>query len=309
MQFIVLDLEWNISGKRQNGENAEEKHILHEEIIEIGAVRMNSAMEAADRFSVDVKPRYHLRMNSFVGRLTQRDSESLKEGLPFPEAAKAFYDWCGLEDDENIIFCTWSNSDAEPWLKNLEHYGLLPKDLPLFLDVQRVFSLAEGEQPAVQRSVQYALEYFDLPLDEPFHSAVNDAYYTAQILMRTIQKLQAEGKLPEDEGKLRRKLRTWAFDPGLNYKAQLELMRLRDPKELDDYLDELEFKCPACGRTLKLKGPWKMKKKPYKRRAEAFCEEHGDVRIRLTTFYNMRAAKQGRPAWTVRANLSVRRGL
>lgn len=308
MRFFVLDLEWNISGKKQSEEQAEDKRILQEEIIEIGAVRLDSNMEPADRFSVDVKPRYHKKMHSYVGRLIRRESDSLKEGLPFPEAIAAFETWCGSQADNDLIFCTWSNSDSGPWLSNLDHYGLLPKHPPLFLDVQKLFALAEGEA-GVQRSVAYALEYFELPLTEPFHRAVNDAYYTALILKKTLEVLTAEGKLPADPEKQARKLRSRAFDPSLTYKASLELTRLDSPEEAEEYLEGVCWNCPACGKPLEHLEPWKFKRKPFKRHTLAYCREHGPVRIRVTLYRDLRLLKQGHTAWKLRADLSVKRVL
>lgn len=126
MHYLVLDLEWNISTKRA-GEQASDQEIK-EEIIEIGAVCLDSAFEPADRFSVDVKPRYHKKMHSYIGRLIQRENDSLKEGLPFPEAIQKFRAWLQGHGIEDYIFCTWSTSDSGPWLENMRHYGLFGKE-------------------------------------------------------------------------------------------------------------------------------------------------------------------------------------
>ena len=267
MRFFVLDLEWNISGKKQSGEEAEDQDILHEEIIEIGAVRLNSEMEPADRFSLAVKPRYHKKMHAYVGRLIRRESESLKEGLPFPAAVKTFYDWCGPSEEETV-YCTWSKSDVTPWLSNLEHYKIKPPQPPVFLDVQRLFSEAEGN-PGLQRSVAYALEYFSLPLTEPFHRAVNDAYYTALIFEETLKRLTEEGRIPQDPRGREAALKRLSFDPELNYKSRIRKDGLASLEEAEEYLEGLGWTCPVCERELEALKAWRPQKRTYKRRTES----------------------------------------
>lgn len=305
MHYLVLDLEWNISTKRA-GEQASDQEIK-EEIIEIGAVCLDSAFEPADRFSVDVKPRYHKKMHSYIGRLIQRENDSLKEGLPFPEAIQKFRAWLQGHGIEDYIFCTWSTSDSGPWLENMRHYGLLEKKPPLFLNVQHLFAVAE-EQHGNQRSVAYAVEFFGLPLTEPFYRAVNDAYYTALIFKKTIELLQEKGKLPLDRRRLDRKLRSWAYDPSLNYKSRLELTNLNEPSEQDDYLKTVVWTCPACGRELQELEPWKRRKRPFKRHSFAICPEHGRVQIKVVLYRDMQAVRAGAKAgWKLRADLAIKR--
>lgn len=308
MRYIVLDLEWNISGKKHQNK-AQDSPGLNEEIIEIGAVRLDSSMEPADRFSAFVKPRYHKKMHSFIGRLTQRKTDSLEEGLSFPETIREMEAWCGEGGLAAYTLCTWSTSDSGPWLENLRHYGLLGGKTPLFLDVQRMFALAEGE-PGTQRSVAYALEYFQLPLTEPFHRAENDAYYTALILKKVLEKLIAEGLLPAEPEALQRKLESWTYDPSVRTKAHVEFSaRLENPSDFPAFARDIRWTCPACGVPLSRLTPWKERKRPFKLQAQGTCPEHGTVHVKITLYRDSAAAAEGRPSWRVKADLNIERPL
>ena len=49
MQYIVIDLEWN-------GGYSRKAHGYFNEIIEVGAVRLNETLEVVDTFQANVRP-------------------------------------------------------------------------------------------------------------------------------------------------------------------------------------------------------------------------------------------------------------
>ena len=48
-------------------------------------------------------------------------------------------------------------------------------------DLQPIFNRQTDGQTAKQRSLEYAMEYFDITKDLPAHDALNDAYFTALV--------------------------------------------------------------------------------------------------------------------------------
>ena len=50
-----------------------------------------------------------------------------------------------------------------------------------FLDVQKLFSIAYEDQKS-RRSLEFAIDFFQIEKDIPFHRAFSDAYYTAKVL-------------------------------------------------------------------------------------------------------------------------------
>ena len=172
-----MDLEWNQS----NTGKEKESKILPFEIIEIGAIKLNSSRIMISEFSELVKPKVYHEMHRITKKLIHLQMEQLEAGIPFPEVMEQFYRWCG----EDYIFCTWGPLDLTELQRNVRFYGMKPfSDGPIkFLDVQKLFSIAYEDRKS-RRSLEYAIDYLEIEKDIPFHRAFSDAYYTAKVLAR-----------------------------------------------------------------------------------------------------------------------------
>lgn len=175
MNYIILDLEWNQS----NTGKEEVMKVLPFEIIEIGAIKLNSDREKVDEFSRLIKPQVYHEMHRITGKLIHLQMEELEDGLPFKDVMEEFCRWCG----EDYIFCTWGPLDLTELQRNIRYYCLEPlSDGPIkFLDVQKLFSIAY-EDRKLRRTLEYAVDYLEIEKDIPFHRAFDDAYYTAKVL-------------------------------------------------------------------------------------------------------------------------------
>lgn len=175
MNYIVLDLEWNqsASGKK----NANKK--LTFEIIEIGAVKVNSDFQEIGRFSELVKPKVYKNINRITGKIVPLNMEQLKKARSFVEVMNTFLEFCG----EDYIFCTWGNLDLIELQNNMKFYHMHPlSDGPIkYLDVQKLFSL-QYEEKKSQHTLEYAVDFCQINKDIAFHRAFADAYYTFKIL-------------------------------------------------------------------------------------------------------------------------------
>ncbi len=175
MNYIIFDLEWN------QGSSKEEESVqgLPFEIIEIGAVKLNSEREIAGEFSELIKPQVYHKMHRITGKLIHLQMEQLNNGRPFDEVMSRFRDWCGTD----YIFCTWGPLDLAELQRNMRYYNLEPLgDRPFpFLDVQKLFSIGFEDRKS-RRSLEYAIDFLNIKKDIPFHRAFSDAYYTAKVL-------------------------------------------------------------------------------------------------------------------------------
>ena len=177
MQYIVLDLEWNqaLSKDRVRRRGI----VLSGEIIQIGAVRLSEDLQPADTLRLSVAPRYYKKMHWSVRRLTGISTESLENGMPFPEAYALFKEWCG----ENTAILTWGPDDMPMMETNLRLHGLDPQQLPPFYDLQKIYSrTVSGEKR--QCALADALTALGITEVYPPHDALNDALNTAQICTR-----------------------------------------------------------------------------------------------------------------------------
>ena len=130
MNFIIFDLEWN------NAYSYAKKGFLNE-IIEIGAVKLNNKLETVDTFKQLVMPKLTKKLSGRCKNLTNITNEELKDnGVPFSQAIKEFARW---SKGENNLFMTWSNSDLYVLTSNYQaSLGNLNIDfIPKYCDAQK----------------------------------------------------------------------------------------------------------------------------------------------------------------------------
>lgn len=175
MNYIVFDLEWN-----QGNDGKEEKeNSLPFEIIEIGAVRLNEKRIPVDKFHRIIRPVVYPKLFEVTKRLVALDQKDLENGVPFPEAAEAFLDWCG----EDYLFCTWGTLDLVTLQNNMDYFNI-PARFPFplyYADVQLLYGIVFERNQEV-RTLAYAVREAQIPRRKEFHGALNDAEYTAKIL-------------------------------------------------------------------------------------------------------------------------------
>lgn len=180
MYYIVFDLEWNQSSKKEY-----EVPELPFEIIEIGGVKLNSEGSMIGEFDELIKPKVYHEMHDITSKLIHIAMEELQRGKSFSEVASAFLDW---SDEENRIFCTWGTLDLYELQRNMEYYKMTPmSDKPFaYLDIQKLFARVYGET-RIRRSLEYAIDTLGIEKDIPFHRAFSDAYYTAKVLAKLLE--------------------------------------------------------------------------------------------------------------------------
>ena len=180
MNIIVLDLEWN-----QNSGGKKERIINKPifEIIEIGAVKLNENYEIVDKFSQLIKPQIYRTMHKITADLIHLQMNELNKGKSFPEVMDEFMEWCG----EDYMFATWGPLDLLELQRNISYYQLIPlSDEPIkFYDVQKLFSL-EAIKEKTRKTLEFAIDYFQIEKDIPFHRAFSDAYYTAKVFQKIV---------------------------------------------------------------------------------------------------------------------------
>lgn len=182
MNYIVLDLEWNMGSPR------EELKMMPFEIIEIGAVKLDQNKNETERFSRLIRPRVYRRMHWVNKSIVHIENEDLKQADSFEEVYSEFLAFCG---EEPYIFCTWGDTDLTELQRNIFYFDCIPLTQgPLeYLDVQKLNGYNEGSHKN-RISLEKAVEEYDIAEGSDFHRAVNDASYTAEILKKIEKKYE-----------------------------------------------------------------------------------------------------------------------
>ena len=180
MFYITLDLEWNQAYLQKA--LAVQKQLscrLRGEVIQIGAVKLNEALDIIGSFRITVKPRFYKKIHRHVMRLTGIDQEQLDRGVSLEVAMASFHRFCGNDS----VFLTWGPDDMPMLFDNLRAHKLECPFLSRYYDMQPMFNReTDGEKR--QRSLEYAMEHFGIEMNLPAHDALNDAYFTAKVAQR-----------------------------------------------------------------------------------------------------------------------------
>ncbi len=270
MDYIILDLEWNQSS---TGEEEVTK-VLPFEIVEIGAVKLNSRREMIGEFSELVKPQVYHEMHQITKRLIHLQIEQLEKGHPFPEVVEKFFAWCG----EDYIFCTWGPLDLTELQRNLRYYGKKPlADGPFpFLDVQKLFSIGYEDKKS-RRTLEYAIDYLKVEKDIPFHRAFSDAYYTAKVLALLDKKVLKNYSYDVFHIPVDRKSEVHVqFDSYVKYISR----GFADKAQAMEDRVVNETKCYLCRRNLRKKIRWFTSNgKHYY--SLSYCDRHGYMKSKI----------------------------
>lgn len=272
MNYIILDLEWNQSARGKKYEN----QAIPFEIIQIGAVKLDDTGSVQDIFNCVVRPTVYKKLHSAVKEVVALTEQDLRKGITFQEAFLRLMKFCGDE----YIFCTWGSQDLWQLQQNMQYYQIenaFPRVMKYY-DVQKLFSIV-FEDGKLRRTVEHAVDVFDLEKDLVFHSAVNDARYVAQIFQRLMENKEAMERFSVDYYKppLTRK-----EEVTLRFKTYSKYVYRVFPGREEALEDKgvCSIKCPVCRTSLHKKVMWFSgnSKKYY---CVAKCPFHGFVRGKI----------------------------
>ena len=177
MQYIVMDLEWNnvYSIKRGGFMN---------EVIEIGAVRLDEQLCEIDAFSHLIKSQIGKRLRGHVRELTHLTNEDLQSGEPFTQTMAQFRKWVG---NGPVTVLTWGDTDIRVLIENFKLLNGL-ETLPFltyYADLQKIVQAALQLSTAQQTGLSAAAAMLGIGEDGlSLHRALDDSILSAECLRR-----------------------------------------------------------------------------------------------------------------------------
>lgn len=227
MNYIIFDLEWN------NAYSYVKKGFMNE-IIEIGAVKLNENLEIVDTFKQLILPKITKKLSGRCKSLTNITNEELKEnGVPFVDAIRDFSRW---SRGDNNIFMSWSNSDLYVLTNNYQTLlGNLNIDfITKYCDAQKYCMSFIKRENNNQISLADCGAAFGIEIDvEKLHRALTDCYLTAECFKKVFDKEKLKGFVHDCDS---------SFFERLIYKPYLITKPVSDI--FDVYKQELV--CPIC---------------------------------------------------------------
>lgn len=172
MHYIIMDLEWNNAYSRTS-----QKFI--NEIIEIGAVKLDEKLNVAGTFSQLVKPVISNKLRARIKDLTHITNDEIRAGKPFADVIEELKNWSG----NDCIFMTWGDTDIRTMLTNFKIF--LNKNsidfIEKYADLQKYCQRFIDMKDLSQAGLSYAAECLNIdPEQFPHHRALDDSRLSAE---------------------------------------------------------------------------------------------------------------------------------
>ena len=175
MKHVVVDLEMNPVSR----EFREVRRKLNEEVIEIGAVRLDENFQQEAEFQCYVKPEYG-PIKKHITSLTGISQAMVADKKTYAACFQDFVDWVG--EEETKIY-SWSMSDIKQ-LRSECRYKLPDFDIEWlnerWVDLQQEFDDRLGLHNSL--ALKHALGAMDHKFEGTQHTALADAINTSAIL-------------------------------------------------------------------------------------------------------------------------------
>ncbi len=239
MHYVILDMEWDGA-----------YHKIHKrfvnQILQIGAVKLDEEFNIVDIFDVTIKSQISNRVSKRFTELTGITKEMMLGGISLQEAVKKYNNWLG----NDTITITWSNSDLYTIAENekflLENTKFkIEKYLDLQIFIQGELRLL-GHDIKSQISLSSAAELLGITTDNyDLHNAKDDSLLCAALLKKhynaaAFNNLVKDTSNPEFYSQL-------YFKP--YYISKISDERIKR--------DTLNFYCEKCENKLRRNTKWK----------------------------------------------------
>ena len=156
------------------------------EIIQIGAVKLNQDFELISTFNSLVKPSLYKEIHPFIEELTSITTEMVDDKCLFPEVYSDFMNFIG---NENFIMCVWGLDDIKQLIRNIHFHDLnIHNNIKKYIDIQSLASRKFNTPKGNRLGLKTAVEFWNIPTENNFHNALNDAVYTAQVFRKVYTK-------------------------------------------------------------------------------------------------------------------------
>ena len=261
-----MDLEWNNSYMKS-------AQRFVNEIIEVGAVKLDENLNMVGTFSEIIKPVLSKKLRSRIKNLTHISNDDIKAGKPFSTVISDFEKWVG----DDAVVLSWGDTDIRTLLTNMKCF-LNKEDINFirkYADLQSYCQCFINMENIQQAGLSYAAECLQIDAEKfPHHRALDDSLLSAECLKKTFNKEKLEEYIKECNEDFYARL---AFHP--------YVIKHKD----DPLIDKNVFNCVCdiCGGNVKVIKKWKFSNQSF--RGIFYCgkcDREFRVSLRIKKFYD-----------------------
>ena len=266
MKYIILDLEWN------SAYSVKESRFINE-IIEIGAVKLDENLNEIGRYQQLVRSRLNKKLSSRTKNLTHITNEDMLSGVMLEKALADYTEWAG----EDTLTMTWSNTDLYVMRVNLKSFlGKSRMDfIERYADLQKFVQEklgVTGNQISLMSAVE--LGGFN-PEDYQAHRALGDVIACADLFRKYF-----------DMSAIKKYIVDTTTD---DYYARMDFKPYYISDLTSPYVDKtkMQFRCDLCGTPMKRVGKWKFANNAFRANFKcSICENEFSGRVRFKKTYD-----------------------
>ncbi len=243
------------------------------EIIEVGAVKLDENLNTVSTFSEIIKPVLSKKLRSRIKNLTNISNDDIKAGKPFATVIREFEKWVG----DNSIVLSWGDTDIRTLLTNIKCF-LNKEDISFirkYADLQRYCQNFINMENVQQAGLSYAAECLQIDAEKfPHHRALDDSLLSAECFKKTFNK---------------EKLNEFIKECNEDFYARLAFHPYVIRKKDDPLIDKNVFNCVCdiCGGNVKVIKKWKFSNQSF--RGIFYCgkcDREFRVSLRIKKFYD-----------------------
>lgn len=179
MNFIIYDIEATCWEQKSS--------LFTQEIIEIGAVKVNAYGEALDVFCRFIRPVLHPSLSFFCQNLTGISQIDVNRAKKFPDVIDDFIDWIDIWD-EDYLLCSWGSFDKKMLIQDCELHRMESDWAEEHINIKRQYhDMKRLHRPrGLKRSVEK--EGFEFTGDH--HRGIDDAKNLAKLFCKYLDEWQ-----------------------------------------------------------------------------------------------------------------------
>lgn len=240
MGYVIVDLEFNnLTNITKYHPGYFEDHgnlkdiDFDNEIIEIGAIKLDKYMNQTDELKVFIKPTIFADLNPKITEITHITEDMLKEGEDFYDAITKLKDFVGQD-----ILCSWAKDDVAELIKNARYHKYdIQTWLGDYIDLQEYCSRMLAKKKSL--SLRNAVEELKINVEnEKLHDALYDCICTAKVFKRLYNARSVKNFVIKNV-----------------YNAAVFSAKNIEDRVIDKH--KLNYKCPHCGNELTVEEEFK----------------------------------------------------
>ena len=251
MNYIILDLEWDGAFYPKIGR-------FINQILQIGAVKLNSDFEIIDTFDKTIKSSFSKRVSRRFAELTGITKADMLNGISLDEAFIDYNDWVGTD----AVTMTWSNSDIYTLIENEKNITTQRLKIEKYLDLQKFIQgemRLRGIELSSQISLLNAANALGITIDETLlHNAKADSIASAALLKECYN----AGRFNE--------MIVDTSDPDFFARYTFKPFFITDINDENIDKTAFDFVCEKCEKPLRVKKNWQVHGGGF--HAELFCD-------------------------------------